>query len=111
MSWPGYPVLRDVRELIMVRLLIGLLVFAGVVVWQVKTIAGSRNLGLRAAGALGMSIPLYLVLLASTYFLMERASAASAYGCSWGTCSAAERDSLQASASLSAPGRRPSHCA
>ena len=32
---------------------------------------------MRAAEALGLVIPLYLVLFASTYFLMERASAAS----------------------------------
>jgi voltage-gated potassium channel len=60
-----------------VRLLIGLLVFAGLAVWQVKAIVGSRYPGLRAAEALGLIIPLYLLLFASTYFLMERASAAS----------------------------------
>ena len=59
-----------------IRLLIGILVFAGVMVWQVRAIAGSRYPGLRAAGALGLIIPFYLVLFASTYFLMERASAA-----------------------------------
>jgi hypothetical protein len=59
-----------------VRLLIGLLVFAGVTVWQVRGITGSRYPGLRAAEALGLIIPLYLLLFASTYFLMERASAA-----------------------------------
>jgi hypothetical protein len=59
-----------------VRLLIGLLVFAGLTVWQVKAIVGSRYPGLRAAEALGLIIPLYLLLFASTYFLMERASAA-----------------------------------
>ena len=59
-----------------VRLLIGLLVFAGLTVWQVRAIAGSRYPGLRAAEALGLIIPLYLLLFASTYFLMERASAA-----------------------------------
>ena len=59
-----------------VRLLIGLLVFTGLAVWQVKAIAGSRYPGLRAAEALGLIIPLYLLLFASTYFLMERASAA-----------------------------------
>ena len=58
-----------------VRLLIGLLVFAGLTVWQVKAIAGSRYPGLRAAEALGLIIPLYLLLFASTYFLMQRASA------------------------------------
>ena len=38
-----------------VRILIGLLVFAGITVWQVKAIAGSRYPGLRAAEALGVS--------------------------------------------------------
>ena len=46
-------------------------------VWEVRAIAGSRYPGLRAAGALGLILPLYLVLFASTYFVMERASAAS----------------------------------
>ena len=59
-----------------VRLVIGLLVFTGLTVWQVKAITGSRYPGLRAAEALGLIIPLYLLLFASTYFLMERASAA-----------------------------------
>ena len=59
-----------------VRLVIGLLIFAGLTAWQVKAVAGSRYPGLRAAEALGLIIPLYLLLFASTYFLMERASAA-----------------------------------
>ena len=59
-----------------VRLLIGLLIFAGITVWQVRAIAGSRYPGLRAAEALGLIIPFYLLLFASTYFVMERASAA-----------------------------------
>jgi hypothetical protein len=59
-----------------VRLLIGLLVFVGVMVWQIRTITGSRYPALRAAEALGLIIPLYLVLFASTYFVLERASAA-----------------------------------
>ena len=59
-----------------VRLVIGLLVFVGVTVWQVRAIAGSRYPGLRAAEALGLIIPFYLLLFASTYFVMERASAA-----------------------------------
>jgi len=59
-----------------VRLLIGLLIFAGLTVWQVRAIAGSRYPGLRAAEALGLIVPLYLLLFASTYFVMERAVAA-----------------------------------
>jgi voltage-gated potassium channel len=59
-----------------VRVLIGLLVFAGITVWQVRTIAGSRYPGLKAFEALGLIVPFYLLLFASTYFVMERASAA-----------------------------------
>jgi voltage-gated potassium channel len=59
-----------------IRLLIGILVFAGVMVWQVRVIAGSRYPGLRPAGSLGLILPIYLVLFASTCFLVERASAA-----------------------------------
>ncbi len=60
-----------------VRLLIGLLVVAGVVVWGVRIIAGARYPGLRAAEALALVIPFFLLLFASTYFVMERNSAAS----------------------------------
>jgi len=52
-------------------------VFVGVMVWEVRAIAGSRYPGLRAAETLGLILPLFLVLFASTYFVMERASAAS----------------------------------
>lgn len=58
-----------------VRLIVGLVVFVGIVVWQVRTIIGSRFPALRATEALGLILPLYLVLFASTYFVMERASA------------------------------------
>ncbi|MGO8890774.1 MAG: potassium channel family protein [Streptosporangiaceae bacterium] len=60
-----------------VRLLIGLVVVAGVVVWGVRIIAGARYPGLRAAEALALVIPLFLLLFASTYFVMERNYAAS----------------------------------
>jgi voltage-gated potassium channel len=59
-----------------VRILIGLLVFAGIAVWQVRTIAGARYPAVKAIEALGLIVPLYLLLFASTYFVMERASAA-----------------------------------
>ena len=55
-----------------IRLLISLLVFAGVMVWQVSKITRARYPGAQAAEALGLILPLYLLLSASTYFLMER---------------------------------------
>jgi len=60
-----------------IRLLIGLLVFTGVMAWQVRTIAGSPYPGVRAAETLALILPFFLLLFASTYFEMERASAAS----------------------------------
>ena len=60
-----------------IRLLIGLLVFAGVMVWGVKIIAGSRHPGVRAAEALALILPFFLLLFASTYFVLERNSSAS----------------------------------
>jgi voltage-gated potassium channel len=59
------------------RLLIGLLVVVGVMVWGVRIIAGARYPGIRAAGALALVLPFFLLLFASTYFEMERASASS----------------------------------
>lgn len=58
------------------RFLAGLLIFIGITVWQVKTITGSRYPGLKAAQALALILPLYLLVFASTYYVMEGASAA-----------------------------------
>ena len=60
-----------------IRLLVGVLVFAGVMVWAVRTIAGSRYPGVRGAETLALIVPFFLLLFASTYFEMARASAAS----------------------------------
>ena len=60
-----------------VRLLVGLLVVAAVMVWGVRTVAGARYPGARAAEALALVLPFFLLLFASTYFEMERNSAAS----------------------------------
>ena len=58
------------------RFLAGFLIFIGITVWQVKTITGSRYPALKAAEALGLVFPLYLLVFASTYYVLERASAA-----------------------------------
>ena len=59
-----------------VRVLIGLLVFAGIAAWQVRSIATSRYPSMKAFEALGLIFPFYLLVFASTYFVMQRASAA-----------------------------------
>jgi hypothetical protein len=55
----------------------GLLVFAALTVFHVRVITRSRFPGVRAVEALAISIPLFIVLFASTYFVMERLTAAS----------------------------------
>ena len=67
-SWNGATALR---------VLIGLVVFAGVTVWQIRSISSARYPGVKAAEALGLVFPLYLLVFASTYYVMQRASAAS----------------------------------
>ena len=59
-----------------VRLLIGLAIFAGMATWQVRSIIGAPYPAVKAIEVLGLILPLYLLLFASTYFVMERASAA-----------------------------------
>jgi voltage-gated potassium channel len=58
-----------------VRLVVGLLVFAGVVTWQVRAVLGSRYPGLRAVEALAAAIPLFLLLFAAAYLRMADADA------------------------------------
>jgi len=50
-----------------VLLVLGLLAFAGVVTWQVRSVLRSPNPGLRAIEALAAAIPLFLVLFAALY--------------------------------------------
>lgn len=67
---------RSLTDSSALRFLAGLLIFIGITVWQVKTITGSRYPGLKAAQALALILPLYLLVFASTYYVMEGASAA-----------------------------------
>jgi voltage-gated potassium channel len=54
-------------------LALGLLVFAGVVTWQVRAVLRSPYPGLRAVEALAATIPLFLVVFAMAYVLMADA--------------------------------------
>jgi len=66
-------------------LVIGLVVFIGLIVFQVRSIMGSQFPGLRAIEALATSVPLFLLLFAGAYVVMAAISrqlrrAADAYG-------------------------------
>lgn len=54
-----------------VRLIVGLLVFTAVSAWQVRSILRSRYPGIRAVEGLAVVAPLFLLIFASTYFLMS----------------------------------------
>ena len=70
------PLDERLNALVAVRLLIGLGIFAAMATWQARTIIGARYPAVKAVEALGLILPLYLLLFASTYFVMQRASAA-----------------------------------
>jgi hypothetical protein len=60
-----------------VSLAVGLLILGGVSGWQVKAVTGAANPAIRAIEALAATIPLLLILFASSYFLVAQADPAS----------------------------------
>jgi voltage-gated potassium channel len=52
------------------QLIIGLVVVAGIVAWQVRAIIGSEFPRLRAIKALFVAIPFYVLIFAASYFLI-----------------------------------------
>ena len=56
-------------------LAVGLLVFAGLVTWQVRAVLRSPYPGLRAIEALAAAIPLFLLVFATAYLRMADADA------------------------------------
>jgi len=56
------------------ELALGVLVLVAIIVWQIRRIVGSDRPISRAVEALALSVPLYVLLFATTYFLMARAN-------------------------------------
>jgi voltage-gated potassium channel len=61
------PITGAVDRSTAVLLVLGLLAFAGVVTWQVRSVLRSSYPGLRAIESLAAAIPLFLVLFAAIY--------------------------------------------
>ena len=57
----------------LIILVVGLLVLAGILTWQIRMIVGSPFPRLRAFETLVVGIPLLLVVFASVYFLIDKA--------------------------------------
>jgi len=71
------PLDHSVQWLAVMMLTIGLAVLIGLVAYQVRAISGSRYPGLRALEALAVTVPLFLLLFASTYMVMAALAARS----------------------------------
>lgn len=56
-------------------LVVGVGLLGGMVVWQVRAIVRSDYPGVRAVQSLASAVPLFLLLFASTYFILSRADA------------------------------------
>lgn len=67
--------LRGSDTSVVVKLGLGAVVFLGAMTWQLRAITRSDNPALRALEGLFVALPLFLVLCASTYYLMSRAEA------------------------------------
>ena len=65
---------RSAAGVAVTLLVAGLIVFVGLVAFQVRAIIAAPFPGLRAIEALATSVPLFLALFASTYFVMARLS-------------------------------------
>jgi len=71
------PLNHSARWVAVTALGIGLVALVGLVAYQVRAISTSRFPGLRALEALAVTVPLFLVLFASTYVVMATISAGS----------------------------------
>ena len=60
-----------------VILVVGVAVLLAVATWQLRLVLRSSHPGLRAGEALATTVPLFLLLFASVYFVMARATPAS----------------------------------
>lgn len=58
-------------------LVVGLVIVAAVLVWQVRAIMAARHPRLRAIGALAVGVPLLLIVFARTYVVLAHAAPAS----------------------------------
>jgi voltage-gated potassium channel len=69
------PLNHSSRWVAITMLVIGLVVLLGLIAFQVRSITASPFPALRALEALGTSVPLFLLLFASTYVVMATISA------------------------------------
>ena len=68
---------RDVDPVMVAEITLGCGVLAAVIVLQVRKVSGSPYPGIRAVEALAFTVPVYVLLFATTYFVMEHTAVSS----------------------------------
>jgi hypothetical protein len=68
------PLDHDVDPVMVAEIILGCAVLAAVIVWQVRTVSRSPYPGIRAVEALAFTLPVYVLLFATTYFVMEHSA-------------------------------------
>jgi voltage-gated potassium channel len=53
------------------RAIVGLALFVAVLIWQIRRVLSAKHPEIRAIEALAVTLPLFLLLFATTYFLMS----------------------------------------
>ena len=65
------PIDDDWRLSSALRMVVGFALFVAVLIWQIRKVLTSKQPGIRAIEALAVTVPLFLLLFAATYFLMS----------------------------------------
>ena len=68
---------QDLDPAMVAGLVLGGAVLAVIIAWQVRTVGRSPNPGIRAVEALAFTLPVFLLLFATTYVVMARTTASS----------------------------------
>ena len=68
---------HDVDSVMIAEITLGCAVLAVVVVWQLRTVSRSPYPGIRAVEALAFTAPVYVLVFATTYFVMEHTAVSS----------------------------------
>ncbi len=68
------PMDRPMDTATVFELVLGSLVILAVIVWQIRQIMRSKHPGIRAVEGLAFSLPLFILLFATTYYLMDHAN-------------------------------------
>jgi hypothetical protein len=69
-----FPTSGHVDSGALVVLVVGLLVFAGLILWQIRAIVGANYPGLRAIESLAMALPLFLIIFSISYLILDNAT-------------------------------------